>query len=286
MRSPEWTIGLVLVRPTRQLGAEPFFQELLAGIENVLGPDGSSLLLQVVVDADEEFDTYRRWADAQAVDAVFLVDMLRDDPRIPLVHGLRLPLVVIGETDTTVEVPIVITDNSRAVHLAVEVLTSAGHRSIARVSGSPSLVHVQVRSEAFAEACTTAGVEGIEIAGDFSPSRGATATREILDSTRPPTAILFDNDLMALGGLAALRDLGLSVPQDVSILAWDDSALCQLATPPLSAIGQDILEIGEIAATAMLSLRDTGQRRIVHTPRATFIQRHTVGPAPSPRAGT
>src|SRR3954447_2087392 len=89
-------VGLVLARPARMLGLEPFFMELIAGMEEVLATDGRSLLLHVVKDMDAEIAAYRRWADGGMVDAVVVVNLTEDDRRLPVVSELELPAVVVG----------------------------------------------------------------------------------------------------------------------------------------------------------------------------------------------
>lgn len=89
-------VGLVLARPARMLGVEPFFAELIAGIEERLSPEGRWLLSHVVPDVDTEIAAYRRWASGSMVDAVVVVNLVADDPRPAVLVEPGLPAVAVG----------------------------------------------------------------------------------------------------------------------------------------------------------------------------------------------
>lgn len=278
----EHPIGLVLVRATQRLGAEPFYQEFIAGVENIFGPADVALLLQVVSSAEEELATYRRWAAAGQVAGVLLVDLSRNDARVDLMIELGIPTVVVGAPETAGPFPDVWTKDAAAVHIAVTEMVALGHRVIGRVGGPQSLAHSQIRSEAFIEATASLEVIGIEVEAGYSEEGGGSATREILDRPNPPTVIIYDDDLMALGGLLAAENAGLSVPGDLSMVAWDDSALCQLSTPKLAALSHDVQAIGELTAQAMLTFRTDGIARRYEAPMVNLVSRESLrrlGPA-------
>lgn len=97
------------------------------------------------------------------------------------------------------------------------------------------------------------------------------ATRRVLGGSPAPTALVHDNDVMAVAGLAAAADLGFRVPQDVSVVSWEDSALCRVVTPRLSALSRDGAEFGRTAARELMSLLDgrPGRAAGVPVPRLT-----------------
>ncbi|TWP51226.1 LacI family transcriptional regulator [Lentzea tibetensis] len=237
-------VGLVLARP---LGAEAFFFRLIGGIQAELP---MALLLQVVGDLDEEVELYRRWWAEHRVDGVFLVDLRVDDPRVAVVEELGLPAVVIGGAGHHGNVASVWADDAKAMTSVVEHLTSLGHRRIARVAGLPSLLHTARRDAAFRAAVPS----GVIVSADYTDSRGAAATRELLLGAEPPTAIVYDNDVMAVAGVGVAAELGVTVPAELSIVAWDDSPLCRLIHPPLTALSRDTSAFGARAARALLAV--------------------------------
>ncbi|GMA37659.1 substrate-binding domain-containing protein [Demequina litorisediminis] len=120
-----------------------------------------------------------------------------------------------------------------------------------------------------------------EVNTDYSLQAGVTACEDLLARDEPPTAILFDNDLTAVGAVRAATARGVRVPDDLSILAWDDSPLCRLSDPPLSALRRDILAYGEDAARTLLRLVDgDGVTQSVRTSTATLVERGSLGRAP------
>ncbi len=273
------TIGIVLVRPSQLLGSEPFYQELIAGAESVFGPRGITLLLQIVTSAAEEAATYVRWVGDGSVSGVLVVDLDPRDSRVGLVSSLGLPAVIVGDPATAGGLPAVWTDDASAMGHAVESLVTLGHSVIAHVSGPRALAHSQIRIAALRRAADECGIAVREAAGDYSEEAGYQATRELLSHDPTVSAVIYDDDLMALGGLQAARVLRRRVPDDLSIVAWDDSALCQLSKPALTVMGHDVQAIGELTATAMLDVLAGRASAEYQAPTATFLARESVGPA-------
>ncbi|MFD5824655.1 LacI family DNA-binding transcriptional regulator [Lentzea sp. NPDC060358] len=245
-------VGLVLARPARLLGVEPFFMEFIAGIEEHLASRDLSVLLHVVSDHEAEIAAYRRWASRGLVDAVVVVNPVADDPRPPVLRDLALPAVVVGDST----LPCVRTDHAGPVASALGHLLGLGHRRIARVTGPSSLQHTRARTVALLEGCAAAGVEPVLVEGDYSEEAGAKLTTALLTGPRPPTAILYDNDVMAVAGLAAAAALGVAVPDRLSLVAWDDSTLCRLASPALTTMSVDVHRFGVTVAESLLELVD------------------------------
>ncbi|MCY7401442.1 MAG: substrate-binding domain-containing protein [Nocardioides sp.] len=265
------------------LGIEPFFMSFVAGVEGVLSEHDFALLLQVAPQSDQELETYHRWWSGRRVDGVFVVDLRVDDPRVARLVELGLPAVVVGDPEHAGALPSVWSDDAQAVTVAVEHLASLGHRRIARVSGPEHLVHTRVRSAAFREAGSRLGVEVAQVPTDYTLDAGIAAARTLLGSDSRPTALVFDNDLMAVGAVQVVGELGLRVPQDVSILAWDDSPLCRLTSPPLSAMSRDGAAYGASAARLLLATI-AGRSTVPHQRSAVphLVDRGSLAPPPAP----
>ncbi|MFE5337909.1 LacI family DNA-binding transcriptional regulator [Isoptericola sp. NPDC056573] len=249
--SPD-VVGLVLARPARLLAIEPFFMELVAGIEEVLTATDRSLLLHVVHDLDAELATYARWTRNGTVGAVVVTNVRTDDPRPATLRELGLPYVVAGGPRPEDDAPHVWIDNARPARDAVGYLADLGHSVVARVTGPAVFAHTRTRTDAFLERCRTAGVVPHVVEGEYTEESGARATDELLGLDPRPTAVVYDNDVMAIGGLEHARSAGLRVPEDLSIVAWDDSALCRLSSPPLSAMHHDVHGMGRLIGEAVL----------------------------------
>ncbi|MDG4808255.1 LacI family DNA-binding transcriptional regulator [Micromonospora sp. WMMD1120] len=248
-------IGLALCRPARTLGVEPFFMALISGVEAELSARSYALTLQVVADHDAEIAVYRRWWGERRVDGVLVCDLRTDDIRIPALERLRLPAVVIGGPDGTGELASLWSDDAAALTETVEYLVALGHRRIARVGGLPDLRHTAIRTDAFVAVCRRLGLaDAVTVSSDYTGEEGGRATRRLLSAAQRPTALIFDNDVMAVAGLSVAQEMGLTVPADLSIVAWDDSPLCRLVHPPLTALGRDISAYGAHAARQLLAV--------------------------------
>lgn len=261
------------------LGVEPFFAELIAGIEEELSVENRSLLLHVVRDRQTEIATYRRWAAGAMVDAVIIVNLVTDDPRLQVIVELGLPAVAVGGQPTGMPVSNVWIDDARAMRDAVDYLVGLGHTVLARVSGPPALDHTRARSIAFAEECSKYGVDGTVIEGDYSEQSGLTATATLLSRPDPPSAVIFDNDVMALAGLRSAAQLKVPVPAGLALLAWDDSAMCRLSNPTLSAMTLDVYAMGTQVAQAILQVLAGGPITSTMAPLPRLNARESTSPA-------
>ncbi|MEW1718124.1 LacI family DNA-binding transcriptional regulator [Streptomyces sp. NPDC093109] len=274
------TIGLVLAKDPRDLSVEPFYMQFIAGVEATLASRSMGLLLEVVPDADAEAEAIRRWHRSRRVDGVLLTDLVPDDPRISVVSEGGVPAVVVGDPSVAAGLTTVWTDDAEAMRRAVEHLAALGHRRITRVAGPHRYAYTAIRDDAFEHAARAAGLEHDIVRTDLSPDSGAAATRAVLSSPRAPTGLLFDNDVMAVVALTTAHELGLSVPGDVSLVAWDDSLLCRLVTPGLTALGHDIVALGAHAARRLLDVIDGAAPSTHQDATPTLRVRASTGRAP------
>ena len=270
-------LGLVVRRPPGKLKTEAFYEEFSVGMDDVASQHGYAVVRRIVPSIDVELDCYRQWKDFGEVAGVVLVDLEENDPRPGLLGELGLPFAIMGEVNgggTTVQ-PV---DNYGAMEDAVRNLARFGHRRLGRVSGPSRLLHTQARGLSFERMVESAELTGNTVEGDYTAESGYVATLQLLDLALRPTAIIYENDEMASGGMAAARARNLSIPQDLSLLAWDDSPLCQLADPPLSAMHHDIPALGEHAAHALVTTIAGRRAPAYRTSAPTFIERGTTAP--------
>ncbi|GGX06547.1 LacI family DNA-binding transcriptional regulator [Streptomyces lomondensis] len=275
-------VGLAVCRPARMLGLEPWYMEFVSGVESVLAEHSCSLLLRLVRNLDEEVAVQGAWWRGRQVGGSILVDFRADDPRVDLVGRLGLPVVAVGHPSLTGGLTSVWTDDATAVTEAVRYLAALGHRRIARVGGAADLGHTAIRTAAFDEAAGALALAGAwQVATDFSGDAGARATRSLLMAAPPdrPTAIVYDNDIMAVAGLSVAAEMGLRVPEDVSLLAWDDSQLCRLTHPTLSAMSHDVHGFGaEVARTLFSVIMGGGEAESHPVPTPVLTPRGSTAP--------
>ena len=270
--------GLVLARPARTLALEPFFMEFLSGVESELAIRSVALTIQLVKDIRDEIAVYRRWWGEHRVDGVLMVDLRVDDPRIDELVRLGLPAVVVGGPLETRSLPSVWHDERTVVIEAVQYLAALGHRRIAHVTGVPDFVHTTQRSEGFWSASRDLGLQAEVVETDYSAEMGARATRKLLSSRTPPTAIVFDSDLLAVTGLGVAQQMGFTVPDDLSIVGWDDSLISQVVHPPLTAITRDITAYGVAATRHLLDAIEGRADGDIQTTRGELTTRGSTAP--------
>ena len=277
MRAPR-RVGLVLARASQVLQEEPYYHEFIEGLERVLTPAGISVLVKVVTDRAAELATYEQWSAGRRVDGVILVDLSRGDERVDLVRRLGLPAVVIGNPSTADGLPTVWTDDDGFAREVVRFLADRGHTVLGHVSGPLAFAHTQLRRGGFDAEAAALGLTVVSAEGDYSQESGRITTAHLLTSHAVrPTVIVYDNDVMALGGLETIAGSHLAVPADISVVAWDDSAQCQLAVPALSAMSHDIGRIGEIAAIALLdAVRGESVDDVYEAPKAHIVEREST----------
>jgi DNA-binding LacI/PurR family transcriptional regulator len=254
--------------------------EFISGVESELASRSVALTIQLVKDIREEIAVYRRWWGEHRVDGVLMVDLRIEDPRIDELIRLGLPAVVVGGPVENRSLPAVWHDEAAVVSEAVEYLAALGHRRIAHVTGVGDFVHTAQRAGAFEATATELGLDRVVVETDYSAEMGARETRKLLSSRRPPSAIIFDSDLLAVTGLGVAQQMGFSVPADISIVGWDDSLISQVVHPPLTAITRDITAYGVTATKHLLAAIDGAAEGDVETGRGELTTRGSTGRAP------
>ena len=203
----------------------------------------------------------------------------RDDPRVGELVRLGLPAVVIGGPLPDRALASVWHDEASLIAEVIRYLVTLGHSRIARVAGPDEFVHTAVRTAALLEVANELGLAIDVVETDFAPESGARATRKLLSQPEPPTAIVYDSDLLAVTGLGIAQQMGFAVPGDLSIVAWDDSLMCELVHPPLTALTRDIPADGSVATKHLLAAIDGQPLEDVETPRGKLTPRGSTGPA-------
>lgn len=276
-------VGLVINRPAGLMGLEPFLIELMEGIEDVFSPLDRSVMFNIATSHEQEIAVWRRWVEHGAVDAVVVLDLYPADDRLAVLAELQLPAVLLGGPRDALPFTNVYVDSASGARQAVDALADLGHRRLAYVGGPRRLLHSQTRSEAFLARCAARGCTGTIVEGDYYQTSGREATIELLAQADPPTAVFYDNVVMAVGGLGVLTDHGLSVPHDMSIMVWDDTALSRLTPPGLSVVAVDVRGLGVAVARAVLAVL-SGERVATYDSPLPEVRLRGSTTAPTPPA--
>jgi DNA-binding LacI/PurR family transcriptional regulator len=184
--------------------------------------------------------------------------------------------------------PVMLYDETEAIADVVGHLASLGHRRIAQVTGPQNSGPPILRRKLYQEQLRSHGIDDSWwIESDYTAVGGRRETERLLDAPEPPTAIIYSNDMMAIAGMSVVFGRGLRVPEDVSIVGWDDFAVSQYLHPALSTVNQHPYEDGEQAATLLLqAIGGKAFDAPIWTRNPQFKQRNSTGPAPRARLGT
>jgi LacI family transcriptional regulator, repressor for deo operon, udp, cdd, tsx, nupC, and nupG len=259
-RARAGAVGLVLARDPDELEIDPFVMRFLAGVERTLTRHDCALLLQLVTPPARRDDLapYERLAKAGRVDGFLVTDPQHDDPRYAMLAEAGIPAVVVGQTGRKCPLPVLETRHVAGMAMAIEHLISLGHERIGFVGGLESHEHVRARRRIWRATLRKAGLPaGPAACADGADPTGAAATAAVLLDPLAVTAIAFTTDMLALTGIAVARELGRSVPGDLSVTGLDDSPL---ATPSgVTTVRIDYTGLGEGAAAHLIALID-GER--------------------------
>lgn len=243
------TIGLVVPEI-----ANPFFARLAAAIESAAERVGLGLVLSATLNRRERELDYIDRMRANQVDGLIFVTNEPDDGKLARALNETPGAVLVDEDVPGTRVPKVLCDNEKGGLLAGRHLLAAGHRRIAYIGGPSGLASSRERRAGLLTAiASTAGAELTwEASGPYTLSGGEAAVASLLAHGTAATAVFCASDEITLGALSVFRERGVSVPEDISIVSFDDSGPLHLLSPPITAIRQPIEAIGE-CAVALIS---------------------------------
>lgn len=227
-----------------------FYPEVIRGIESAAHARDYAVMLGFTANEASRETSYIDLVRRRRADGILILDAsLRSLAAAG--EAFRLPAVQVIERIEGVDLPFVKIDDRAAALTAVRHLTQLGHRRIGHLLGRPRYSVTPDRFSGYRQGLAEAGIafdEALIGEGDFNFGRGMDATGRLMSKPNPPTALFCGNDDSALGAMKRLADLGLKVPQDVSVVGFDDVDTAATADPPLTTIRQPRFEIG---ATAM-----------------------------------
>lgn len=238
--------------------ANPFSAQVARGLEDTAARHGYHVLVGSSDFEPEREDQLLASFAARTVDAVALVSASGATEAMQRLLDTRIPLIFVDrQPESGIKAPLIRTDNLSAAHDAVAYLIGLGHRDLAMISGPATLPTASQRLQGFRTACEEAGLslrEECVREGFLGAEGGYRATREVLALKPRPTALFSFNNMLAVGALRALRETGVGVPRDISLITFDDMDLFPYVDPPITAIAQPDYQIGTEAARTLISM--------------------------------
>lgn len=234
-----------------------FFGEMLLGVEQVVRPKNYGLLVCNTDEVLEQEDHYLNLLLRQRVDGIIAAATSQQWGALAEAAVQHTPIVFVDRAFATLEGPYVGVNNQGGAYLGTKHLIARGYRQIGIVAGLQRLSTMRERLAGFTQALQEYAIPlPLEWIGTspLSIEGGRTATRELLSLAQRPTALFLNNNLLSLGALLALKDLGLHCPQDVALVGFDDHPWAAVSEPPLTVVRQPARQVGQKAAELLFAL--------------------------------
>lgn len=238
--------------------ANQFFADIVRGIQFVANQNDYKVLLGDSVHAVQQAEAYIDLVKTKQADGII---SLTSELPAEVKNGINIPIVMACEYFENFPVPTVRVDNYTAAKNAIDYLLDIGHKRIACITGPMDNPICVARKSGYRQSLKGAGIELDELAvdtGDFSFQSGYSAFHRLYQGFKM-TALFCFNDMMALGAMRAAFELGLNVPEKLSIIGFDDLAFAEYTTPQLTTIQQPQLQIGKTAMQTLLNVLVDGK---------------------------
>lgn len=256
-------IGILFNKRLKSLLSDPFYGLVMEGVEEVLRRKGYHVFFSTLSNKDEDLEMITAFGRDRKVDGLIMAGCDVDIDYISKALEQDIPLVLVDNNLAKPKVPCVVTDNVTGAREAVEYLIQLGHRDIGFVSGPMSHSSLNERFHGFRQALDDNHIalrsEWIHTSEDvalFGVEGGYEGMKRMLARPRVPTAVLTGNDFMAFGVVKAAQEAGLRVPEDLSVIGFDDVEMAAHSSPPLSTVRVRKKELGILAAKLLFEMID------------------------------
>ncbi|WP_020075828.1 LacI family DNA-binding transcriptional regulator [Cryocola sp. 340MFSha3.1] len=255
-------------------GVDSDLAGFLHGLGDALAATGAVLVVRVVTTGVEEQEVYSGFVRESQVDVVLLLGMRIGDERPDVLTALGLPFVVADDAGASGA-------DAEGMRLAIRHLHALGHRRVALVADG-SLVPSARRIAVFVDESRLLGLDVRVFRADSSPPSVAAATVRLLDGTVPPTAILYECDVLAATGMQVAQRRGMAVPEELSVIGLDDGLIARVTTPSLSAVHSDADAWGRACGRLLADRVGGGEPHELALAPSELVARGSTGPPPHP----
>lgn len=246
------TIGIIINHETDYFFLNTTFLNVLRAITSVTKKRGYRLLIDTCEDENAVCNLYYECK----VDGLIIMGSKRDSMLIPLMQKGNIPFVLVGDYEASNEISQVEINDKAAVYEAVKYLVGLGHRNIGIITGPLEYASGYNRLEGYKQALEEAGIaineEYIEACDNITEIKAQNLAKKLLYLPNKITALMAFNDMVAVAAYKAAKDLGVSIPKDLSVIGFDDSVMASYVLPPLTTIWQPSYEKGERAINILI----------------------------------
>jgi len=260
------TVGLIV--PSIE---NPFFANIAGTIVKEAKSRGYTIILADTSENENNEIEYIKSLTSRKIDGVIIVPCGTEPDNLESINNNGIPVVLIDRYYRETSLSYVSTDNYKGATMAIEYLIKNGHENIACIQGVPSATPVVKRIDGYRDAMTKHGLEEyINIVGNnFSVQNGYIETKMLINKKKIPTAIFAMSNTIALGAYKAIKESGLKIPKDISIIGFDNYLYLDYIEPPLTRIAQPTDEIGILAVKTLIDFieeKDQNECKLLLSP--------------------
>lgn len=268
-------VGVIFIRESQPLSGNPFYSRVLEGIEAELALNNYNLVLHLL--PENGIDQPPKMIRDHYIDGVILVGVIRQ-AYIEKLQSYGIPIILVDPKREFPDHSQVLIDNEQGAYTATAHLIRKGHTRIGFISGELDRQSFKLRYDGYIKALRGAGIPfNKTLVRSFGLEQGYDHVKELMKLRQPPTAIFAANDINALNGYRACQDLGLRIPEDVSIIGFDDIDLGRFAAPALSTIRVYKEELGSMAVRLMLKqIPDSSVKPVTVMIPTRLVERESV----------
>ncbi|MBG9542407.1 LacI family transcriptional regulator [Cytobacillus firmus] len=253
------TIGVLFPKLSSSL-----VTDLLDGIEKAANDNGSSVIVCHTESNGEKTMKYLQLLIEKRVDGIIFASEILKDEYYQFVAKTSMPMILLSTESYAYPVPFVKVNDFHAAYAAAKHLIDKGHTRIGMISGNKDDIIAGIpRIEGFKKALTDhnipLGSENIVFSRGFTFPDGVDGLKNLIKLFPDVTAIFAASDEMAIGALSAAYQMGIRVPDEVSVIGYDNLNLAEMSIPPLTTVGQPLAKMGETAAEMLFSILETGE---------------------------
>ncbi len=249
-------IGLVMTRSPHHIASDSFLPQIISGLLKVTKTQNLRLMIEQV-NAEHQSQAYLELARAKRIDGMILLTPRMDDQALLSLEKAEIPAVLMGHLESS-NLYSVDVDNRAAAEQAVRHLLALGHRQVACITNAPATyTAAPQRVQGYLDALTAAGISpnpNLIRYADFGPESGYERMKSLLEGGAPFTAVFVASDNVAIGAKAAIREAGLRVPDDISMMGFDDIPWSHYSDPPLSTVHLPAESLAQQACVVLLDL--------------------------------
>ncbi|XID95686.1 LacI family DNA-binding transcriptional regulator [Paenibacillaceae bacterium WGS1546] len=282
MGKKTYTLGLLVPDVSN-----PFFSEMARSVEDLAHSEGYSVIVCSTDNENERIDKYLRLLEQKSVDGILIATGMENGEPLRRLADKSVPIVMIAREAANVQAHCVLTDDFKGGALAAEHLLGLGHRHMAilaeKAEVSSSVERVRGFRFALFEAGIALGDERI-VPCESSIQAGKRTTAAMIGGKDRPSAVFCCNDLLAIGALQAAKEAGIRVPEQLSVIGFDDTILSVVAHPALTTIAQPMDRMVKLAFGLLVGDSADGEaiRQRIVMPPALIVRESTGRPAGSP----